>query len=675
MKEETEFAFSNCIISTHVLVQSWKQLEQSLHDSCRCFWRHVITRANKLDEKQTKCPLNVMFYAWACMNPSPQSADEAACQALSTFSDITVSQLQSFSNAIAPAMVNLALCDETRGLHSNIKACLENITCFEKRGKMMILHDIPWGVLQDIDAEEQVDDGRRVVHLSAKDLNRVLSCFAEDPLGQFARQIIVGIILSSPNYWFDMLDMTLMSEIQPRSVVWLSEFGHCENVSYWRGAEQMPLNLQQSFDDVYSNDVQDIVFMTAFPDCASKGKGKLRRILDVSGSLLLKLKHCSRDKDSYSRMLVAWELLKRGHGVFNIDPDIVLFHKFPSHIFDSDLTFAFYNEHEHLHKGLGDDDANNLSPAKLMGGSNFGTWYWSNSTKATLTYASFYVMYLWDLQGSRDQPKGYNTPEELAGDLGNVNQICDDQIVFHRLLKHLTSREMFHNFSFGAQTMNLHDEGMLHMRVLKPAEMALAVTYIRSSDEERSKTYFAMHMSTFGSWKVHGLRELGLWFQRIESDSCSRVISLDQVSFDSLKSAEEVHAVLLRVLSICDSLGITFQLPLLNCSFVTHASRVQNQRSYCEWFFQYDFTTLVDSGISFLPHNYVQENCGGARAQILSEGTTATELGQIFVALLPGDINAHVILAGDLTRLSAEGMNFTTASFALTENVRVHGCC
>jgi hypothetical protein len=618
------------------------------------------------------------------MNPRPDVIDDSVCSTLELFEKVMRSQLRSFSAAITPQMVVLPKLLEINGLHATTTACLRNVTCFEANRSHLILHAVPWSFLRDLSKEILTSDRRRVVRISEANLKKLLSLFTDDAIGQFARQVITGMILSSPNYWLDVVNANMIENFPSKSNIWFSEFNYCAQLLSWRGAEQMPLNLQLSFDHIYSQDEQDIIFMTASRECAVKANASLRHVWDISDSVLMTLTHCNRDVDSYSRVVAIWELMKRGRSVFSLDPDIVLFKKFPSHIFESDFSFAMYAEYVHVGQSLQDLTLKHRI-AHPQSSINFGTWYWSNSSKAMVSFASYYLMYLYDLQGSRSEEKQYNTTEDLRHDLGqwirqpNVDQICDDQIVYTRYYRLLQSENMLHSFSYGEETVILNSDGVLHDRRLLPTEMSLAVPYIRASDSERSTKFHALHMSTFGSWKVHGLRELGLWFVPTPVDRvCENIVSFDQSSFDSLSSREEEHAVLLGLFSVCDHLNVTIQLPLLDCAFVTHAPLVQQQRSHCEWFFQYDLTALVDSGIKFVTHNHNTSSmrCSDDIHTEVTKNITASELAQRLKSLLATEVRGTTVrLAGDLSQLSSSTLNVTRAAQALTEAVRVHGCC
>lgn len=658
-----------------------KRATYSLHASCECFWFHVLKGAGiSIDAEFGRaklCPSqSIMPYAWQCMNPRPDVIDDSVCSTLELFEKVSRSQLHSFSAAMTPQMVVLPKLLKIDGLDATAKACLRNVTCFEANRSHLILHAVPWSFLRDLSTEILTSDGRRVVRISEANLKKLLSLFTDDAIGQFARQVITGMILSSPNYWLDVVNANMIENFPSKTNIWLSEFNYCAHLSYWRGAEQMPLNLQLSFDHIYSQDEQDIVFMTASRECAVKANTSLRHVWDISDSVLMTLTHCERDVDSYSRVVAIWELIKRGHSVFSLDPDIVLLKKFPSHIFESDFSFAMYADYTHIGQSLQDF----TSQLRILTNSiNFGTWYWSNSSKAMVSFASFYLMYLYDLQGARSEEKKYDTTEDLRHDLGNVNQICDDQAVHARYYRLLQSENMLHSFSFGEETVILNGDGVLHDRRLLPTEMALAIPYIRASDSERSTKFHALHMSTFGSWKVHGLRELGLWFVPTPVDRvCEKIVSFDQSSFDSLSSREEEHAALLGLLSVCDHLNVTIQLPLLDCAFVTNAPLVQQQRSHCEWFFQYDLTALVDSGIKFVTHNHNTSSprCSDDVHTEVIKNITASELAQRLKSLLATEVRGTTVrLAGDLSQLSSSTLNVTRVAQALTEAVRIHGCC
>jgi hypothetical protein len=250
-----------------------------------------------------------------------------------------------------------------------------------------------------------------------------------------------------------------------------------------------------------------VLFVTGFEECAianANGSKILRNVWDLSRSVLLSGHHCLRDRNSFTRVIAAWETLKRRNSILNVDPDVVFIKPFPDHIYDSDFSWATYYylqsqvdiDRNHINMMLAD-----IGVPSLFQSINFGTWFWNSSPQATLTFAAMYVTYLWDIQGKLQEAPIFLSESEAVAGLAISGQNCDDQLVAQRFSKELVSQSLIKDVSFGLQHRQESENGVLHSRFLQPTEMVLAMAFIRSSDQDRRSRFHGMHMSTFGIWR------------------------------------------------------------------------------------------------------------------------------------------------------------------------------
>jgi len=382
--------------------------------------------------------------------------------------------------------------------------------------------------------------------------------------------------------------------------------------------------------------------------------------------------HCEvygPDLDGYSRVVAIWEILKLGYSVFNIDPDVVFFEEFPQHIYEADLSFAMYSQYTQLHSSLDD-----FETSSLYSSLNFGTWFWASNPRSMLAFASYYIVFMLDTQGSSARRFDYHTESEARNMLINAPQLCDDQMVFHRYLNRIRRQELIRQSLFGSEVRNESSSGVLAVRILTPAEMALAVTFFRSSDAERKSTFKAMHMSTYGSWKMYGMKDTGLWYVADEDlNSCDYISSVAENSLASLESIHQVRGVLETVLHVALLTNVTFRLPLLNCKLVQYADLVQAQRDFCEWFFQYSYSALESNGIHFVHNAHQVVSCNSSKSlYTVSAKSTVQGLVAELRAVYKQTQSTEIILIGDMEHLLRLDINPTNA---LQEAEREHGCC
>lgn len=675
--------------SLHLGIGLFQHMQKfSLHNHCQCLWLHIVqaihTETQPLDFMKRdvlECTHSIAWHAWSCLNVEPDTPDVGACELTRSFVQTAIDELSHVSEMVYPSAVNMTALNiifpESDHLTRKGWRCLNDYLCFTEHRRFILLYVIPWTLVDVMKPYLQSRRGiRSVAVFDDESVRRAQTIFLDDLLGRFLRDIVFGMLFSIPNYIVNAGNSDILDSVPKMDhVVWLSEFGHCDEITHMRAAEYMPMNLQMSFDNVYTSAERDVLFVTSFEECAAKGRNSgLRHLWNISGSALMQKHHCGvygGALDCYSRVVATWEILKRGYSVFNIDPDVAFFNKFPHHVYDVDFSFAVYSQYTQLNKTLADFETDSF-----FSSINFGTWFWSSRPRTTIAYASYYIMFMFDTQGASPQRVHGRTEHKARSMLADALQLCDDQMVFHRYLRKLNRQGFIRHVLFGAETRDESDSGTLDIRILTPSEMALATTFFRASDAERKRAFNAMHMSTYSTWKIHGMKETGLWYVEDENlNTCKSIISLDEPSFGNLTTLQEVDNVLAAVLQIVQIMNATFKLPLLDCKLVRYSDLVQDQRERCEWFFQYDYSALKANGVQFVhsTHSF-SPACNAVKFLVaVSENTTSQKLSQeLQSALLAHNQTLDIVLTGELHHLSKLNLG---RSPALQESGRAHGCC
>jgi hypothetical protein len=512
--------------------------------------------------------------------------------------------------------------------------------------------------------------------------------------------------------------------------VFLCQFSHCETDTRlsWRAGMPIAVNFQLSLQ---RQGGPDAFFVTSDDSCveannvngaSSNGDKKLKYLISVESSLRF-FPHCKRDPNSISRVLAAYEVLKRNVTILNFDPDFFFFNPVDASN-EATVAMSGYSSNRLVY-------CNDCEETEDMG--CFGVWRWSAHHPAGPSlFQLYFFLYLTDVSGAerRDDffcnglpcsnicdPKSANfqsCPNGMSSyPLGP--QLCDDQSNWHAFRKSIEDAKVIRSWTAGETQRVMHEDGFLDFAALSVRKYPTADTYfyghhtngVAGKDAARNAGVVGVHMSTFGSWKVEGMREAGLWLVPDDNDSAAnnkQVIVLPS-SFEQLNSHEREHQVFAAAIRIASVLNLTVVVPTFNCKWthaykasqvtsvpeksfmlsvsdffvsIAHAlgisyfelstsespsdkaSEIRNRKLHpaknrCEAFFHYDYGSLILAGIKFKESISASDfgmgslsNALTANINLQCESNTDVAAQSHFRKILNQQPPSDIVIGGDL---------------------------
>jgi hypothetical protein len=256
----------------------------------------------------------------------------------------------------------------------------------------------------------------------------------------------------------------------------------------------------------------------------------------------------------------------------------------------------------------------------------------------------------------------------------------------------------------------MHEDGFLDFAALSVRKYQTADTYfyghhtngVAGKEAARNAGVVGVHMSTFGYWKVEGMREAGLWLVPDVNDSAAKnkqVIVLPS-SFEQLNSHEREHEVFAAAIRIASVLNLTVVMPTFNCKWtdayqaVSHVpwydnivsvivsildlfsvsfahtlgihhfrfstSRLRDYtlhpaKHHCEAFFHYDYGSLIRAGIKFKESIHINNHPTGLLPSALApninlqcESSTGVAAQSRVRKILNQQPPSDIVIGGDL---------------------------
>ena len=374
--------------------------------------------------------------------------------------------------------------------------------------------------------------------------------------------------------------------------VFLCQFSHCKTDTRlsWRAGLPIAVNFQLSLQEQGG---PDAFFVTSDDSCveannaygaSSNGDKKLKYLISVESSLRL-FPHCKRDQNSISRVLAAYEVLKRNISIFNFDPDFFFFN--PVDTFDqATLSISSYSSNHLLYC----DDCQEVEDMDC-----FGAWMWSAHHPAGPSlFQLYFFLYLTDVSGAERRDDFFcdglpclNICDPLSANFQSCPhgmssyplgpQQCDDQANWLALLKSIEDAKVILSWTVGEKQRVMHEDGFLDFAALSVRKYPTADTFfyghhtngVAGKEAARNAGVVGVHMAKFGFWKVPGMREAGLWLVPDVNDSAAKnkqVIVLPS-SFEQLNSHEREHEVFAAAIRIASVLNLTVVMPTFNCKW------------------------------------------------------------------------------------------------------------
>jgi hypothetical protein len=434
--------------------------------------------------------------------------------------------------------------------------------------------------------------------------------------------------------------------------IYLAEFSGCTSVSNSRYGLNMVLNLAQSLKNA-NIPRKKMMFYTWDASCIKEAKKYPELfVLDVQ-QLALLFPICQRDLDSASRVVLTWEILKRNVSIFNIDADAVFFKQFPASYMAADIAGATYSSVESsiVNGAYRGTDAY-LDPHLF---NNFGQWWW----KATPSAKSVFRDYL-----------KFTVSDVIGSSPGKQSWHCDDQNAFARFLQIRQVFSRIRSVSSGIHKNPVNPVGDIDFRVFEPELFPMASLAMRGW---LSSEAVSLHMTTYGAWKVFGLRELGLWYlDDLQSWSPQNLaigerfvkLQRNEAPYSQEKELDD----LISLIAFARLHTLTFIMPWFVCDYTVSKELVNPKlENRCTFEFHYDFSGLVALGVPFIFENEV-EKVLGENPRTVSVDFSSDNIKKCSLCLLHLDQNISY-------KLPMVEEHKGVVRNAIMPNPRVHGCC
>lgn len=371
-------------------------------------------------------------------------------------------------------------------------------------------------------------------------------CKTNSAAGRFLTSMISALFLLHQRVLIDLpdLDNALNRVVGSSNIIVMSSFGGSQDFSISNPNVLFPLNLQQS---ALRHSVEGMLFYTHGRYISPPMDLTPLRLRNVFEWNCLEYSPFARDLDSFCRSLIAGEIGKRGHSVYNIDPDSIFLrdiNRTEGHF--GHLSMAnYYFTYDEMWLNF------SMHVGRM---NNFGQWYLQSRSPFSIPWSFFILLLATDLRTTTD---GSDTPIDdilrryrASKTIANINdfsflgpstQCGDDQHVFNDFFQFF-SQDRSARF---LRRVHRRDEvlfsslpsAFLDFRILTGQETAMAVSYCRGSVYRDTST---VHLTTYGDrqHKPTCLRELGTWYIDTLLDDLAwfkgRFISFDHAWFEAL---------------------------------------------------------------------------------------------------------------------------------------------
>jgi hypothetical protein len=503
----------------------------------------------------------------------------------------------------------------------------------------------------------------------------------------------------------------------PSPTVIFSQFSDCDRQLSFRGGFSIAANFQLS---LHEQGGPDAFFLSSDDSCVlgninventqQHNRKSLRHVVSVESVLSL-FPYCRRDKNSCSRILAAYEVIKQNVSIFNFDPDFFFFNPINKFNLDATVAMSSYSSNRLVYC----DDCEEVEEMDC-----FGVWFWNAHHPAgTSLFFLYFFLYFTDASGvegdsffcggkpcmnicdprsaySKTCPKGMTFYP-----LGP--QTSDDQAVWLQLRNSIISNNMIRNWAAGKKHRVLNEDGFLDFASLSANKYPTANTFfyghhtkgVISKEASRQAGLVGVHMSKFGFWKVPGMRETRLWIVP-DSDAALDVrhIILLPSAFESLSSHQQENSALVAAIHISAALNHTVVLPTFNCKYTAAYQLVSSKPWYdnivsaivfvldlfsvsyahtlgiqgfrfatsklnehtlhpskqrCEFFFHYDYGSLIDARIKFKENSFLDKfDRTSFNATINLE---CKKIQEALLSVFDQKTQGNIIFGGDLTCL------------------------
>lgn len=499
----------------------------------------------------------------------------------------------------------------------------------------------------------------------------------------------------------------------PSPTVIFSQFSDCGRQLSYRGGFPIAVNFQLS---LHEQGGPDALFISSDDSCVRENTQKnnettLRHVVSVESELSL-FPHCKRDKNSCSRILAAYEVIKQNVSIFNFDPDFFFFNPIDKINLDATVAMSSYSSNRLVYC----DECEEVEEMDC-----FGVWFWNAHHPAgTSLFLLYFFLYFTDAGGTEGDAFfcGGKPCTNICDPRSTYSNICsngttfyplgpqtsDDQAVWLQLHRSIISNNMIRNWAVGNKHRVLNEDSFLDFASLSAKKYPTANTFfyghhtqgVISKEASRKAGLVGVHMSKFGSWKVPGMRETRLWMVPDSDEALDvRHIILLPSAFESLTSHQQENSVLVAVIRIAATLNHTVVLPTFNCKYTPAYQWVSSKPWYdnivsavvfvldlfsvsyahtlgihgfrfatsqlsdhslhpskkrCEFFFHYDYGSLIEARIKFRENSFLDKIDRGATLN----ATINLDCNNIQDAVRYMSIQktqARIVFGGDLTCL------------------------
>jgi hypothetical protein len=248
----------------------------------------------------------------------------------------------------------------------------------------------------------------------------------------------------------------------------------------------------------------------------------LRHVVSID-ALRSMFVHCNRDKNSCSRVLAAYEVIKNNVSIFNADPDFFFFNPIDGSNLDATVAMSSYSSNRLVYC----DDCEEVEDMNC-----FGVWSWNAHHPAgTSLFLLYFFLYFTDAGGIAGDdffckgkpctnicdPRSAHLHACPSGmsycPLGP--QTSDDQGVRLLLLESVVNSKLIRNWAAGKEHRVLNEDGFLDFASLvlsaKNYQSANTCFYghhtnaVISKEASREAGLIGLHVTKFGPWKVAGM--------------------------------------------------------------------------------------------------------------------------------------------------------------------------